>query len=80
MKTKRHCPKCDGKDIVHAETVMDRGYMDGPSPMALGLKKAKNGWFWKTVPWGQLEAFTCKACGYTEFYVKDVGQLKEAPE
>ena len=45
MKTKKQCPKCDGTDIVHAETVMDRGYMDSPSPMSLGMKKTKNGWF-----------------------------------
>jgi len=75
MKQKTQCPKCENREIFHAETVMDRGYMDSPSPMALGTQKTRVGWFWKAVPWGQLEAFTCRQCGYTEFYVKDVQEL-----
>jgi hypothetical protein len=27
-------------------------------------------------PFGQLEAFVCPACGYTELYVADVERLK----
>ena len=81
MKSSRQCPKCDGTEIVHTETVMDRGYMDSPSPMALSMKTTKKGWFSASaVPWGELEAFTCRACGYTEFYAKDVGQTEESTD
>ena len=76
MKTKMQCPKCDGTNIAHAETVMDKNAL-GESQMSLGVNVKREGIFAKEVPWGELEAFACRSCGYTEFYVSDVESLSD---
>ena len=80
MKKSGSCPKCGGREVGHAETVLDRGYMDMEHAMSLGTKKSVNGWFSPRVPNGELEAFTCQGCGYTEFYVKDPGEFEQASD
>ena len=75
MKKAGRCPKCEGWEISHSETVLDRGYMDSEHAMSLGTKKTGDRWFSPRVPAGELEAFTCQGCGYTEFYVKDPNAL-----
>jgi predicted nucleic-acid-binding Zn-ribbon protein len=71
MKKTRKCPKCGSKTLHHAETVLDRSMLNAPTDMALGTKEE----FWKGRYGGELEAYACKECGFTEFYVKDVENL-----
>ena len=77
MKASQTCPKCQSGDITHFETVADRGNYNLPEPMTLGFKKDVSGWFAKWASEGQLEAFTCKQCGYTEFYVRNVSEIEK---
>ena len=74
METTRRCPKCEGADIAHAEHVVDKNAL-GKSKMSLGVAVTREGLLASEVPWGQLEAFARRACGYTEFYVSDVASL-----
>lgn len=76
MKKSNRCPKCDGTNIAHAETVSDKNAL-GESHLSLGVNVKREGLLAKEVPWGPLEAFACKACGYTEFYVSDVTSLSD---
>ncbi len=71
MKATKTCPKCQqrghaGGDIVRIETVDDKN--EGYSEAAL----THTGWFLGGERAGYLEAFVCNACGYVEFYVKDI--------
>ena len=77
MKKSNRCPKCEGTDIAHADTVADKNAIGGPSNMSLGVGIKRKGLLAKEVPWGQLEAFACKGCGYTELYVTDLASLAD---
>lgn len=73
------CPKCGGTEIVHLEAVHDR--VDGSSysfvsrsltvvekvvGSFLGISSVVGG-----AAFGPLEAYTCRACGFVEEYVKE---------
>jgi predicted nucleic-acid-binding Zn-ribbon protein len=74
VRAKHRCPKCDHGEVLHVpeprDTNLDR--------MAIG---ADQGWY-SITPIGQLEAYVCMKCGYTELYVRDVGaiDLKKLPD
>ena len=76
MRTTATCPKCSGKKIVVAELrqpfpgtiarlipALALNTMPEPSD-ALVVKKV-----------GGFESWICAACGYTEFYAKDLGDV-----
>ena len=69
MKKTRVCPKCDSGNVVHLRTVRD--FTDvhlSSTDMAL-RSRAK---FLGVEKVAVLEAYVCNACGYVEFYVKDL--------
>lgn len=71
MKTSGTCPKCQGTSIFHSPHVMDRG--DGNIALALAITR--------TDPIhadevGFLEVYACRACGFSELYVKDPRELR----
>ena len=63
------CPKCGGSRILHSPTVVDHDYRWNK---ALTLQ-VKGTVFER--PIGELEAYVCAKCGYTELYVRDVDEL-----
>ena len=50
---------------------MDRG--EGNRAMCLAVKRSDA---IEARPVGQFEVFVCRACGYTEFYVRDPKELQ----
>jgi predicted nucleic-acid-binding Zn-ribbon protein len=73
MRTTATCPKCSGKKILVAELRDDTGdfpHRARPVPVVA----------WNVGPIstiGRFESWICAACGYTEFYAKDLGDVDE---
>ena len=70
MKTAKCCIKCHHKSIFHARNVLGRGAGNASHPMAIGRSGIIH-----AEDFGQLEAYVCLGCGYTEFYVVDPAEL-----
>jgi predicted nucleic-acid-binding Zn-ribbon protein len=71
MKITKKCPKCEqhGRacdNVVHVPNVDDAA--EGYTRAAL----THTGWFLGGDRRGYLEAYVCNACGYVEFYAKDI--------
>jgi len=69
MKNGTSCPKCHGERILHAPSIADRD-RHTVHPLALEVE----GLFFHS-PVGELEAYVCASCGFTEIYVRDVKAL-----
>lgn len=75
MKKTLLCPKCDGNRILYIHRVADaNNHYDRWKPMLLAFCRPD----WRThsndssaEAVGELSAGVCRACGYTEFYVKN---------
>jgi len=50
MKKNKRCPKCQGTDVAHADTVVDKNAL-GESNMSLGVNVKREGLLAKEVPW-----------------------------
>jgi predicted nucleic-acid-binding Zn-ribbon protein len=69
MKKSLTCPKCDGRKILHVETMklpLARPGVSGELlPIAIAVQVSA--WSGAKVN-GAFETFICRACGYTEWY------------
>lgn len=63
------CPKCGGGRILHSPTIADRDRYFNKN-LALQVKGIL-----LDRPVGELEAYICAKCGYTELYVRDLDAL-----
>ncbi len=74
MRNTLRCPKCDGREVLHVTRIQDKDQVgDGA---VLSIQSVRPGWaFGRHENSGVLEAYVCAACGFTELYTKDVGQL-----
>jgi predicted nucleic-acid-binding Zn-ribbon protein len=70
---RNRCPKCDHGEVLHIPNPRDSDF----DAMALG--GASIGFFTSEAI-GTLQAYVCLKCGYTEFYVGDVGGLIDEVE
>jgi predicted nucleic-acid-binding Zn-ribbon protein len=74
MRTTATCPKCSGKKIIvtdlrHTHYSARRGESLETIP---AVSVAVRGFFGGTRVCGGFESWICAACGYTEFYAKDL--------
>jgi predicted nucleic-acid-binding Zn-ribbon protein len=80
MRKSHRCPKCKRRDIVFVPRILDRsGGETHPLALWVGVKRKTERGKDKLeydAPFGQLEAYVCRQCGYTELYVASVEQLK----
>jgi predicted nucleic-acid-binding Zn-ribbon protein len=77
----RHiCPKCSHREVVYVPRIVDRaGGATHPLALWVGVRRRTHQGREQLeydAPFGQLEAFVCRGCGYTELYVADVERLK----
>jgi predicted nucleic-acid-binding Zn-ribbon protein len=78
MRTTATCPKCSGKKIVVTDLCEVRDNKGVPIPVLVGtIRMSIMG---KTIDAGKagigsFESWICAACGYTEFYAKDLGDV-----
>ncbi len=64
MKTSHVCPKCRHGEILFLPRIADRDDRDEVRPLSLHVIH----YDWKDVEMGNLQAYVCRACGYTELY------------
>jgi predicted nucleic-acid-binding Zn-ribbon protein len=72
MRTTATCPKCSGKKIVVTEPC----YIAGEYRMPRGLHPVVAG----GRAFGRFESWICAACGYTELYALDLGDVDRLAE
>ena len=71
MRTTHACPKCHHKEILFVPHVADRDDRDMVRPLVLHVEH----YDWKDVEMGALQAYVCRACGYTELYTAQASSL-----
>jgi len=69
MKTSLTCPKCSTTRLLHVTEVADS---DGEYEVAT-FKVARVKGRGRA---GEIEAYVCRQCGYTEFYTRDPGTIQ----
>ncbi len=58
------CPKCANREVLFLPHIADRDDRDNVRPLSLHVKHHD----WKDDELGQLQAYVCRKCGYTELY------------
>jgi predicted nucleic-acid-binding Zn-ribbon protein len=71
MRSSLTCPKCRHDEILFVPRIADRDDRDNVRPMVLHVTHLD----WKDVEVGTLQAYVCRACGYTELYTENAGAL-----
>ncbi len=66
MRTSHRCPKCDHGEVLYVPEVHDSNY----DRMALAGRYTVYS-KWTSKEQGGMEAYMCRECGYTEFYVRE---------
>jgi hypothetical protein len=76
LKKNLICPNCEGREIWRIERMEERGTGPKPQPMGVVLERT---FFSGPEAKGAFETLICKACGYTEWYAKGIGFLRNDP-
>jgi predicted nucleic-acid-binding Zn-ribbon protein len=71
MRTTHVCPKCSHGEVLFVPHLADRDDDDSVRPLSLHVKHLD----WKDVEMGQLQAYVCRGCGYTELYTVGAAAL-----
>ena len=71
------CPNCEGREIWRIETMRERGSSSAQQPPMGVTLEAR--FFRDAEARGKFETLICKGCGYTEWYAKQIGHLKNDP-
>ncbi len=73
MHDKHRCPKCNHGEILFVPQIADRDDKERIRPLVVHVVEFD----WRDdKEFGQIQAYVCTACGYTELYTKDAGSLK----
>jgi predicted nucleic-acid-binding Zn-ribbon protein len=72
MKSSKRCPKCEHTEILFFPQIADRDDRDNVRPLAVHVTH----YDWKDDDEiGKIQAYVCRACGYTELYTKEPGAI-----
>jgi ribosomal protein S27AE len=71
MRKAQRCPKCEHLEILFVPHIADRDDRDGVRPLSLHVKHHD----WKDEEIGKIQAYVCRACGYTELYTAHADAL-----
>ena len=75
MRTTATCPKCSGKKIVVTELRHPASETGRIVPIPVAACEARSLFGLGDDVVGRFESWICAACGYTEFYAKDFGDV-----
>jgi predicted nucleic-acid-binding Zn-ribbon protein len=64
MRSSHVCPKCGHREILFVPRVADRDDRENVRPLVLHVAH----YDWKDDETGTLQAYVCRACGFTELY------------
>jgi predicted nucleic-acid-binding Zn-ribbon protein len=72
MRSSHTCPKCKNQEVIYLPQIADRDDDDNVKPLSAHVVHFD----WKDdVEVGKLQAYVCRACGYTELYTKEAALL-----
>jgi predicted nucleic-acid-binding Zn-ribbon protein len=72
MRSRHVCPKCAHKEILYIPQLADRDDKDAVRPLVVHVVHFD----WRDdMEYGKLEAYVCRACGYTELYTTGASAL-----
>jgi predicted nucleic-acid-binding Zn-ribbon protein len=71
MRKTNQCTKCGHGEILFVPQIADRDDRDIIRPLSLHVRH----YDWKDDEMGKLEAYVCRACGYTELYTVHANTL-----
>jgi hypothetical protein len=72
MKSSKICPKCEGTEILFFPQIADRDDRDRVRPLVVHVTH----YDWKDdEEIGVLQAYVCRACGFTELYATEPGAI-----
>lgn len=75
------CPRCGSKDVMAGVEVRDEG-RNGSHPLRVVVEEpepAKHGVIWvQPHSVGEVQAWICAGCGYTELYTNNLAELLKA--
>jgi predicted nucleic-acid-binding Zn-ribbon protein len=72
MKASHTCPKCGHQEILFLPQIADRDDKFAVKPLAVHVVHFD----WRDdIEMGTLQAYVCRACGYTELYTHEAGKL-----
>jgi predicted nucleic-acid-binding Zn-ribbon protein len=74
LKRNGQCPACGSRRFLHAPRVLDDSQ---GNRLEMAILKPS---IWKAKTLGTFEAFVCTACGFVEWYARDVAELEEIPK
>lgn len=69
MRRSHRCPKCDHHEVLYVPEVRDSDH----DRLAMAGRTS----LWTSEEQGGFEAYMCRACGYTELYVREPQKLDE---
>jgi predicted nucleic-acid-binding Zn-ribbon protein len=72
MRTVHRCPKCNHGEILFIPQIADRDDADKIRPLVAHV--VEYGWR-DDAEFGQIQAYICRGCGFTELYTKDAKAL-----
>lgn len=72
MRTTHTCPKCKHEELLFLSQLADCDDDDDVRPLSAHVVH----FGWKDdLEVGKLQAYVCRACGYTELYMKESGAI-----
>lgn len=71
MRRTHTCPKCNHGEILFVPQIADRDDDDTVRPLVVHVVHLD----YKDVEMGSLQAYICRACGYTELHTENASQL-----
>jgi len=72
MRKSLICPKCNGNEILFFPAIADRDDRDIVRPLVIHVQHFS----WKDdTEAGKIQAYICKACGFTELYTADIDKI-----
>jgi predicted nucleic-acid-binding Zn-ribbon protein len=74
MRASHVCPKCHHREVLFVPHIADRDDRDNVKPLTLHVKHHD----WKDDELGEIQAYVCRKCGYTELYTAKADTLPVA--
>jgi predicted nucleic-acid-binding Zn-ribbon protein len=71
------CPKCTNRVLYRIAAVLDRGEENRLYPLSVATEVDSAGEPGRAV--GVFEAYVCRACGFTEWYMRNPDDLDRIP-
>lgn len=78
MKHSGVCPKCNSQAIIKNVRVPEYGHYNAMHFLSISILGKRKSWFsWDSAK-GELRAWVCSECGYTELYTTNPKELFQA--